>query len=250
MRACGLKRLIFSLGVFAVVVMLWSAAVVAETAKTTPKPAASKIDEAKVFIEQQRAYIYKTHNRDIFVNIFADVVPMPTQVKRSAGIGPKESPEATQTKDLKALMKMRATTEGEQLQKVLETHMNKREFELVISKAKDFFEQYKDLGADAQPIFAPITAIVVRAQEKQAQVISFKNIASSVKILSIVWGERTRSAVLNGVYVMKGDNIASLFGSNAPKDLKIVDIRPDRIVIGSEELGLTEEVLFDPSAAK
>jgi hypothetical protein len=247
-RSGDLKRLIFFLSVFAVAVTLWSASVIAESATTPARSVAPKTDEARVFIEQQRAYVYKTHQRDIFRNIFADVVPMPTRVKRTPG--PKDTPEPVATKDLKALMKMRAETEGEQLQKVLDAHMKKREFELVISKAREFFEQYKDLGADAQPIFAPITAIVVEAQEKQAQITSFRNIASSVKILSIVWGERTRSAVINGVYVMKGDNIASLFGSNAPKDLKIVDIRPDRIILGSEELGLTEEVLFDPSVAK
>jgi hypothetical protein len=146
------------------------------------------------------------------------------------------------------MMKIRAQNEAEVLEKVLQTHLKKREYNLVISKADALFDEYKDLGVDAGPIFEPIFKLKTLAAEKLSQIERFKGIAASINILSIVWGERTQSAVLNGVYVMKGDNIAALFGESAPKDLKIVDIKPDRIVIGSEELDLTQEIVFDPAS--
>lgn len=247
----AIKRALFILSILLCAAVVIQSTGIAET--DGPQKSVSRkksMDPAKSLIDKQRSYVYERNKRDVFSDIFVNVTPAPTY-ERTPGTTPTGGPSTTKTPDQSAIMKVKAERDVAAIKPVLEKHLEQRQYKLVIAKARELEARYSMLGRELAAVLAPLVPVVEKANTKLAQMKMFAKLADSIVINSIALGERSRSAIINGTrLVLVGDNISELFGENAPRDLRIVDIKRDHIVIGSKDLGLTQKILFDSSASK
>ena len=235
--------------------IVWLSFGLAEAESEAPKKSIVKtnlVDEAKALIEKQRSFVYEYSSKDIFADIFSFVTPVPSTLPTPVDPTVSKEPQESQPpQDVKTLLMLKAKSEVAKMEGTLRKLMSRKEYQQVVDLANELFEKYTELGAEAESVFEPLAPYVLGAQKMISMIAQFDELAKSVRIYAICWGERAQSVIINdGVYVLKGDNIASLFGEGAPKDLTVVEIKPDRIVIGSKELGLSKEVLFAPGSTK
>lgn len=242
------KRLVLCLSLFVVVLVVCLSTGLAESVLTTKSPAAKKVDEAALIIESQR-YKYVQNQRDIFADIFTHITAAPALTQKKSGQpGVTETPKPV---DRKTALKEAAQQEAKTIEKSVDAKIKNKQYKEAVDQIDAFGEKYKELGADLKDIADPLLDKRKVAADKLALLGSFSSVVNSIKVLSILRSENHQSAIINaGAFVKKGDLIADFIGKDAPKDLKIVDITSDSIIVGSEELDMNAEIFLDPRDAE
>jgi hypothetical protein len=237
------RNAVFFASICCAVLLFYVSGGLAETVNATPVPkkTATLDPNSPEAIIAKQSFKYTRKDRDIFSNVFIFITSTPKPTTPPPSVKPSLDPEAAR----KAKLLKEATDKAKQVETDVNKLMKSHTYDKVIEAINTFADEYKELGKDLEPVVEPLFAIRKLAMDKKKARDSFLAIVAKLQVTAILWSEKKQSTIINGQIFYAGENLSEIV-PEGPKDLVIKAIKQNSVIVSSDDLGMTEEIVFNP----